>query len=120
DVDPKAAATALERLHLVPAPDLEAVLLLRLGQVREVERVLAAEVAACVALADQPAGIALGVMEILRPRSERRSRLFLRSGKGHRKRRIERTKATSRGRVVERATLPRFAIVLRVLHRSEK
>src|SRR6266540_6038174 len=115
DLDPKPAVAPFERLHLVPASNLQAEPL-RLGQVREVEGVLAAEVAACVALADEPAGVALCVVQVLRRIPEWRSGLFLRWGKGHRERRIERIKAMAVGGAVERTRLCGVPVVLGVLH----
>src|SRR5881628_1431242 len=98
DLDPEPAVPWFECLHLVAAADLESEPL-GVGQVREVERVLAAEVAACVALADEPTCVALRAVQVLRRFTERRSRLLLRRGKGHRERRIEWTKATVLGGV---------------------
>src|SRR6266567_1575597 len=104
DLDPEPALARFERLHLVPASDLQAEPF-GFGQVREIERVLAAEVAACIALADEPAGVALRAVQVLQGIAERRSGLFLRRGKSHGERRIERIKAMAVGGAVERTRL---------------
>src|SRR5213083_1763683 len=120
DLDPKPAVVRFERLHLVPASNLQAEPL-RLGQVSEVECVLAAEVAACVALADEPEGVALRAVQVLRRIPEWRSGLFFRWGKGHRERRIERIKAMAVGGAVEGTRLESVAaVMLGVLHRVQE